>query len=271
VGGRGHDLIEGFGAEFDGCDCETSFDEVLKGGWGNDRLIGGPLIGVDIDNQMFVPGPGNDVMTSPNNSEAGGGTNYGTYFYYYNADVLDLSSAPGPVVVDLAKGEASGQGVDTFTGLDTVIGSPFDDVVIGSESPNVIFGGDGSDELRGNAGDDLLLGEAGDDLLRGGPGDDRLEGAAGDDRLLANEGDDLLNGGEGLDEGDGGSGRNRCVRVEQASGCEEGGVTAGRPGSTCGSVERVLESGVFRRAHTFEPHHNIASVDVAFRFDMHHG
>jgi len=193
-------------------------------------LIGGPLRGANIDNQLFVPGPGNDEMTSPNNSEAGGGTNDETYFYYYDADVLDLSSAPGPVAVDLAQGEASGQGFDTFVGLDAVVGSPFDDVVIGSEDPNVIFGADGSDESRGSAGDDLLLGAAGDDILWGGPGIDRLEGAEGDDFLSADEGDDLLNGGEGgdsldggdgLDEGGGGPGHDRCARIEQSSGCEK--------------------------------------------------
>jgi Ca2+-binding RTX toxin-like protein len=72
------------------------------------------------------------------------------------------------VSVDLQAGTATGGssvGIDSFSGVNAVLGSNFDDVLLG---------GTGSDTLSGGLGNDLL---------RGGPGADNINGGAGADRI----------------------------------------------------------------------------------------
>jgi Ca2+-binding RTX toxin-like protein len=66
-------------------------------------------------------------------------------------------------------GEASG---DTYTSIQGLIGSSFDDVLAGDFSSNELRGGGGSDTLSGLFGNDRLEGGAGNDVLRGGWGND---------------------------------------------------------------------------------------------------
>jgi Ca2+-binding RTX toxin-like protein len=93
--------------------------EALFGGLGNDEFIG--FGGAD----KFVGGPG--------------------------LDSVDYVEATAGVEIDLAAGlgrndEAEG---DTFTGIETVIGSEHDDILAGNEVRNIIFGRSGDDKAIG--------------------------------------------------------------------------------------------------------------------------
>ncbi|RZJ27271.1 MAG: calcium-binding protein, partial [Brevundimonas sp.] len=154
TGGTGHDLLTG-GAGADTLDGGNG-DDVLRGGAGIDILTGGAGI-----------------------------------------DTLDYSLAAAATVVrmDLNRTTNDGDGAqDTFSGIETVIGSGFNDVIFGDAQGNVIMGGAGSDTLLGLGGDDILIGGAGAaNTLQGGTGDDRYILTTYDSIVeLAGEGNDTV-------------------------------------------------------------------------------
>ena len=130
-------------------------------------------------------------------------------------------AAGGAVAVDvsLVSGTATGQGTDTLSTIENVIGSDGADTIRGTGEANILYGSDindtveadGNDSLVGGAGDDMLHGgDAGDDTLLGGDDNDTLVGGDGVDQLMGGSGNDVLRGGEGSDSGtgvlDGGAG-----------------------------------------------------------------
>ena len=145
----------------------TPFDDVLDGAGGNDIIEG--LAGDDI----LLGGPGDDALMGGEGADdlqGGGGTN--TVLY---------EDATSGVAVDLVlpinnSGEAAG---DTYSSIQNVIGSDFDDRITGSFGANDLRGGDDDDQIAGRAGDDMLFGQNGDDILEGGAGADVLNGGAG--------------------------------------------------------------------------------------------
>ncbi len=99
-------------------------DDVLKGGGGADSLFGGS---------------GKDTAS------------------YAGSAAVQINLAS-----NVAKGgDAEG---DTFSGIESLIGSDFADTLIGSAADNKIDGGAGSDMLRGAAGADQLIGGTGADV-----------------------------------------------------------------------------------------------------------
>ena len=109
-------------------------------------------------------------------------------------------------------GDAAG---DTYSSIENITGSAFDDALAGNNVANLLSGGDGDDFLNGQGGDDELSGGDGedtlngqteDDELHGGNGDDTLNGGAGDDDLFGDADNDRLIGGLGADALAGGSG-----------------------------------------------------------------
>ena len=138
TGTNGPDVIVGLGG-----------DDVISGLDGDDKLCGGD------GNDTLAGGPGGDRLSGQGDSGLDA-----------SADLADYSGAAGPGVnVDLAAGQATGEGTDTLTGISNVTGSEFDDT------------------LRGEDGDNTLTGEAGDDTLDGGAGADTLSGLGGVDTV----------------------------------------------------------------------------------------
>ncbi|MBR0717279.1 VCBS domain-containing protein [Bradyrhizobium liaoningense] len=80
-----------------------------------------------------------------------------------------FNNATAAVTVDLGAGTASGDasvGHDTFTGVNNVIGSNFNDTIIGSNlTDDSLAGGSGNDYLTGGFGTDFLTGGAGADVF----------------------------------------------------------------------------------------------------------
>jgi Ca2+-binding RTX toxin-like protein len=164
VGLGGDDTIKG--GDRGDLVCAGKGDDVLKGGdgidvlfgeGGDDRLIGGPGF-----YNVTVPGPGNDFV------------NGGPAAFDSGDEVWFLDAANG-VVVDLGAGTASGEGDDTISNVEWVIGSMNDDVLTGSdEEHEVFYGVDGNDQISMLGGDDAMAGGLGDDQLDGGEGFDSL-------------------------------------------------------------------------------------------------
>lgn len=219
-GGLGDDLLQGndfAGEEMHGGDgndtlhalgTNRTYEDGLDGGPGDDELIQeeGP--------SFLQPGPGNDRV-----SGAGAPAAEEAFSRSDNVDYLDLRSAPGPLVVDLAAGTATGEGDDQVAGVEVLIGGPFDDTLSGGGEESIdgearpigetLYGMGGNDVLVGGEGDNCLVGdpvdsfgscgfaepdtaEGGNDELRGGAGNDFLRGGLGDDRYMGELGEDMV-------------------------------------------------------------------------------
>jgi Ca2+-binding RTX toxin-like protein len=134
--GNGTDTIDGMEGIWG-----SPFDDVLTG---------------DSARNLLLPNDGNDQVD-------GGGANDAAAFWF---------ASTGPVTADISSGTASGEGSDTLTGIEGLLGSvAFGDVLRGNDQTNL---------LDGDAGDDQLFGEGGNDWLTGGVGNDQIDGGAGD-------------------------------------------------------------------------------------------
>ncbi|MEA2435245.1 MAG: hypothetical protein QOG54_2702 [Actinomycetota bacterium] len=144
------DLEAVYGTPFDDTMVGSAEDNVFFGDYGNDRMAGGA------GNDVFYPDLGDD--------EINGGIG--------PRDEIDFFLADGPVNVDMAAGTASGDGSDSFTEVEFISGSEFDDTITGGPNTDYMMGGGGNDTLIGGEGDDAMDGELGDDSVDGGPGSD---------------------------------------------------------------------------------------------------
>lgn len=150
-------------------------DDILDGAGGNDRLFGGE--GAD----TLIGGHGIDRA-------------------HYNV-------ADAGVTLDLTTGGTGGEAAgDTFSSIEWVIGSNFDDDITGDGAANRLLGGNGNDTLNGAGGNDRIQGGTGNDIIMGGDGIDTLFGEDGDDTLFGGNDSDFFFGGDGADSHDGGDG-----------------------------------------------------------------
>ena len=151
---------------------------VLTGGARNDRVNGGA------ESDTLLGGGGADLLRGlAGDDTIGGGP---------GKDTVAFNHALAAVQVDLAAGTATGEGTDTLTGNENVVGSDFADTLLGSAIINKLFGGnqgdtirgrDGNDKLFGQNGPDALFGEGGNDALDGGPQNDACSGGSGTNTL----------------------------------------------------------------------------------------
>jgi len=171
----------------------------LDGGAGNDTL---------------VSGIGSDVMT--------GGA---------GIDTLTYAGVGNAVIVDLGAGIATGHGRDVLSGIETVIGTAFDDDLIGDTGNNLLVGNGGNDYFNGGAGIDtasyagaakavtvnLLTGTVSGALGSNSiVGIENLIGTSQKDTLTGNAGANIINGGIGniADLLDGGGGIDTVTYVD---------------------------------------------------------
>ncbi|WP_373504258.1 calcium-binding protein, partial [Aestuariivirga sp.] len=99
-------------------------------------------------------------------------------------DVLDLSGLAAGVNFNLQSGASNSVLLDgdSYTGIEQIDGTGFDDTLRGDTGANILNGGSsGADTLDGRRGNDTLNGGNGDDALIGGQGNDALDGGGGFD------------------------------------------------------------------------------------------
>lgn len=166
-------------------------------------------------------------LTGGNDTVAGGG---GNDFISYSAS---SNAAINLVFTGVGAGKATGNGTDTFTGIEYVIGSTRDDKMVGGAGNETFAGIGGKDKLDGGAGTDTVsyfldgkgvtvdltagkavdgsgatdtlanfenvTGSIFDDVITGNAVDNLLEGLAGNDMLDGKAGADTMKGGAGDD------------------------------------------------------------------------
>jgi serralysin len=228
--------VEGIvGSSFnDVLETRTDASGILSGGAGNDTLtayLGNDLLAGGAGNDYLTAGDGNDSLDGGlgNDKLYGGNGNdtllvsAGTDTFSGGAgnDVLDFSQiATSGVTLALGTGSGTFTGFGatlSFTGVEDVIGSAFDDTLSArSTTAGRLYGGEGNDTLLGSSANDILTGGGGNDSLTGGDGLDVLNGDAGNDRLFGGAGNDSLNGGDGNDWLVGGAGNDRLYGNEGA-------------------------------------------------------
>ena len=157
----------------DGDDILTGFagDDILFGGLGADRLVGGP---------------GYDQASFEESAEG---------------VTINLSTGAS------TGGEAEG---DTFSKIEEIVGSDFDDFLTGDADANT---------FRGTAGDDVLAGGAGADTLEGGQGQDRASYATSSAGVTVDLFGRIARGGDA--EGD------ILSRIEEVEGSQHDDVLSG--------------------------------------------
>jgi Ca2+-binding RTX toxin-like protein len=234
VGLGGADAIDGRGgndlicADQDGSLVAPSAADMLRGGSGDDQLLGVPA--ADESARTISSGDaGDDAMVET---------------------TVTYESSPRAVTARLSRydaetdeyhpGEAHGWGNDTLDTVTQARGSSFDDVLIGNDAG---LNDEGECDVLGC---DVLIGGRGDDELRGRAGFDKLIGGGGHDRLLGGRGSDTLAPGPGADDVRGGAGladtldyttSSHAVEVDLAD-----GVATGLGRDTIGSLDRVSGS-----------------------------
>jgi Ca2+-binding RTX toxin-like protein len=218
IGGIGEDQIYG-GSGRDSLYGEAD-DDLLRGDSGDDSLFGGT------GNDELHGGSGDDYLPG----DAGADRLHGDS----GIDTASYFGSAGGVTVDLAAnlgdgGDAEG---DTYSSIERLYGSVFDDTLTGSGQSDTLYGDDGNDVLRGGAGADVLQGSDGIDTASyyagsvgvvislqigfGNGGDaqgdvltgiENLSGSQGHDSLVGNSGTNMLQGWNGSDALTGGGGK----------------------------------------------------------------
>ena len=119
-------------------------NDILEGMAGADNLIGGAgSHDVASYARAGLPSSGSDT-TAPGQGVVASLT---TLFPY------------GPAVT--TSGDAAG---DTYSGIEDMVGSNYNDTLIGDTGINILNGGTGDDKLEGMGGADILIGGTGSDL-----------------------------------------------------------------------------------------------------------
>ncbi len=243
-GGLGNDSLEGNGG-----------DDLLLGGGGLDTLLGG--LGDDeldggADNDLLIGGAGADVLIG------GLGTDTASY-------AAATSGVAASLLVGGSDGDAAG---DSYSSIEVLIGSAFDDTLEGSANADSIVAGAGNDTLILTAGTDTLDGGLGIDtidlaglspgqtfalgnprftnienisgtsdldFLTGDGNANGLFGLGGNDQLNGGAGNDTLNGGAGADTLNGGAGNDTYV-VDDAGDV----ISPEAAGAGAGFIDTVL-------------------------------
>ncbi|MBN9243458.1 MAG: VCBS domain-containing protein, partial [Mesorhizobium sp.] len=184
-------------------------NDVLRGGGGDDTLIGDLGYAGTPNADTLIGGAGNDTLIG------GGGFDTADY----STDHLDGAThgiianlGASTIVSNVATGSnvivAAGTvfdgfgGRDTLTGIERIVATDFNDALYGGAGGQTLEGRGGNDYIIGGSGNDTLNGDDGDDTLAASAGDDTMNGGAGNDTFLISQnvgGTQVVYGGDGED------------------------------------------------------------------------
>ncbi len=126
--------------------------------------------------ETVTGGAGNDyyeIARGTDSFNGGGGFN-----------TLSFADSAGGWTVNLGTGTATGPGTVTFSNVQQVIGSDFNNTLIAGSTAATLVAGAGHDTLTGGAGNDVLTAGAGGDAMTGGGGNNTFNYSSGDHQLV---------------------------------------------------------------------------------------
>ncbi|GAA0646343.1 M10 family metallopeptidase C-terminal domain-containing protein [Brevundimonas lenta] len=170
VDGQGTDTVE---ARINAYNLANNVENLIYTGAGNFSGTGNAL------NNVMTGGAGDDLLRGRGGVDTlvGGG----------GIDTADYSQAAAGVHARLDNMRAVNDGdgsTDTFTSIEAILGSAFNDTLVGGAL---------GDRLSGGLGSDTLLGFAGNDILAGGQGlANQLQGGLGDDLYVLDAYDTIV-------------------------------------------------------------------------------
>ena len=142
--GGGNDLYDGRLGTIQGDVFGDIGNDRLYAGAGNDRLFG------QDGNDTLMGGAGADYLSG------GSGSDRASYASASKAVIVSLSNPA------INSGDAKG---DTFSSIEHLTGSNYDDALNGNSGNNAINGAAGNDTIKGYAGNDTLTGYSGADIF----------------------------------------------------------------------------------------------------------
>jgi Ca2+-binding RTX toxin-like protein len=179
---------------------------------------------------QIAAGDGDDkVIAGIAKDEIDGGSGFDVVSYELSQSAIDANLADSKGLGGYAAG-------DSYTNIEGIAGSDFDDKITGNDSNNWFLGGNGADAIDGRGGIDIanyaesdeavdihldgvrssggsaegdllsnieiIKATEFDDRLTGGTGDETFEAGAGDDIFFASLGADRFEAGDGIDTAD---------------------------------------------------------------------
>jgi Ca2+-binding RTX toxin-like protein len=196
IGGSGNDLLDGGGGNdtvrfanaTSGVTASLASGSAM--GNGNDSLIGiENLEGSPFADMLTGDGGANRLDGAGGDDTLDGGGGDDTLIGGAGRDAASFAQSATGVVASLVAGIATGNGNDSLSEIEDLIGSDFADTLTGSIGSNVIAGG---------AGDDLINALGGSDTVTGGSGNDTVDAAvSGSVHLLKNGNDVVVTSGGG--------------------------------------------------------------------------
>lgn len=155
-------------------DSLSGFENLLGSAW-NDTLTG------DLNSNILDGGAGDDTLIGGVGADTligGTGNNTASYFNAASAVTARLDTGTGTL------GEANG---DTYSSIQNLTGSAYNDTLVGDGYDNRLDGGAGNDTLTGYAGNDIFDVRLGHDTAHGGDGNDLFLVDAGNVANLPNQ------------------------------------------------------------------------------------
>jgi Ca2+-binding RTX toxin-like protein len=230
-GGKGPDRLR----------METPARGSLDGGTGNDSLVG------LTEGATLIGSWGNDRLQGQRQQSDGGPSCFLT-------GRLNYRRAPGPVVIDLVQGTATGWGRDTIVDAGShVYGSRFDDEISVTDCKSALWAESGSDTLVAPAGSGVTAfgGDGPDEIntagkfntVYGGAGADRITDAEGASTLEGGPGNDQIFGGDGADDLRGDGVGVLATGAEDMTGNDEVFGESGKDSLSGGRGDDVLDGG----------------------------
>ncbi|MCB1986659.1 MAG: hypothetical protein KDF49_14665, partial [Nitrosomonas sp.] len=169
----------------------SGYNDVFTNG-GTDRVTGGGGVGDFIstgaqDDYIYGRGGNDKLHGGTGDDYIEGGTGDDVIWGSDGLDTLSFINSASAVIVDILQGTALGEGSDSFTSIEKIYGSAYNDTIIGSALANSLAGSMGNDDLQGGLGSDEYIFNEGD----------------GQDTITDSEGiNDFIRLGSGIIQGD---------------------------------------------------------------------
>jgi serralysin len=219
-------VVEGVGSGLRSVSGNSADNRFEVGALGNDGSFGVQFLGLG-GNDILYGGAGGDTLDGGTGDDLlRGGAGNDTLIGGSGIDTADYRAAAGGVTASLTTGSASNDGdggTDSFSSIENLLGSAFNDALTGNGANNLLSGGAGDDVLEGLNGDDVLIGGAGNDVLNGGAGNDTADYSNAAAGMRAQ-----LNTGTSVNDGDGGA--DTLIGIENLTGSAFNDILIGDAG-----------------------------------------